>query len=153
VPADDALEAAAVVALDVHRGVDAEPAGSLPDPPAAGARHTVGVVFLEQTPGAEGTTRSVVAQNAALDEALEGEPVVGGEPGGLVEAHRAVGRLVEDAVEDDLESGMEVCAVCTDGVEAMEAVAQHRPDVLVMDVTMPGAAASRRTSNSARKGW
>ncbi|HUF50767.1 MAG TPA: response regulator transcription factor [Longimicrobiales bacterium] len=36
-----------------------------------------------------------------------------------------------------LESGMEVCAVCTDGVEAMEAVAQHRPDVLVLDVTMP----------------
>jgi len=95
VPADDALEADAVVALDVHRSVNAEPAGSLPDPPAAGARHTVGVVFLEQTPGAE------VAQNAALDEALEGEPVVGGEPGGLVEAHRAVGRLVEDAVEDD----------------------------------------------------
>lgn len=36
-----------------------------------------------------------------------------------------------------LESGMEVCAVCTDGVEAVEAVAQHEPDVLIMDVTMP----------------
>lgn len=36
-----------------------------------------------------------------------------------------------------LESGMEVCALCTDGVEAMEAVAQHRPDVLIMDVSMP----------------
>lgn len=36
-----------------------------------------------------------------------------------------------------LESGMEVCALCTDGVEAMEAVAQHEPDVLIMDVTMP----------------
>lgn len=36
-----------------------------------------------------------------------------------------------------LESGMEVCAVCTDGEEAMEAVAQHEPDVLVMDITMP----------------
>lgn len=36
-----------------------------------------------------------------------------------------------------LESGMEVCALCTDGVEVMEAVAQHEPDVLVMDVTMP----------------
>ncbi|HUF50770.1 MAG TPA: response regulator transcription factor [Longimicrobiales bacterium] len=36
-----------------------------------------------------------------------------------------------------LESGMEVCALCTDGVEAMEAVAHHEPDVLVMDITMP----------------
>lgn len=36
-----------------------------------------------------------------------------------------------------LESGMEVCALCTDGVEAMEAVAHHKPDVLVMDITMP----------------
>lgn len=36
-----------------------------------------------------------------------------------------------------LESGMEVCALCTDGVEAVEAVAQHEPDVLIMDVTMP----------------
>jgi hypothetical protein len=93
--ADDALEADAVVALDVHRGVDAEPAGSLPDPPAAGARHTLGVVFLKETLSAE------VAEDAALDEALEAEPVVGGEPGGLVEAHGCVGRLVEDAVEDD----------------------------------------------------
>jgi hypothetical protein len=77
------------VALDVHRSVDAEPAGSLP------GEHVAGVVFLEETLGAE------VAEDAALDEALEGEPVVGGEPGGLVEAYRAVGRLVEDAVEDD----------------------------------------------------
>lgn len=36
-----------------------------------------------------------------------------------------------------LESAMEVCALCTDGVEAMEAVSHHRPDVLVMDLSMP----------------
>ena len=86
---DEPFEAASVVALDVHRGVDAEPAGSLP------GEHTNGVVFLEQTLGAE------VAQNAALDEALEGEPVVRGEPGGLVKEYGSVGDLVEDAVEND----------------------------------------------------
>jgi len=98
----------AVVALDVHRGVDAEPGGRDPledpmwFPPAlrsspAGSlpgEHTNGVVFLEQALGME------VAQNAALDEALEGEPVVGGETGGLVEAYGSVGSLPEDAVED-----------------------------------------------------
>jgi len=56
------------IALDVHRGVDAEPAWALP------GEHAVGVVFLEQALDAE------VAEDAALDEALEGEPVVGGEP-------------------------------------------------------------------------
>jgi len=86
---DEPFQAAAVVALNVHRGVDAEPAGSLP------GEHTNGVVFLEQAPGAE------VAQNAALHEALEGEGVVGGEPGGLVEAYGSVVSLFEDAVEND----------------------------------------------------
>jgi hypothetical protein len=115
VPADEPLEADAVVALDVHRSVDAEPggrdrledlkwfppalrsspAGSLPDPPSAGARHALGGGPIEEA------VRAEVAQNAALDEALEGEPVVGGEPGGLVEAYGSVGRLAEDAVEDD----------------------------------------------------
>ncbi len=36
-----------------------------------------------------------------------------------------------------LESDLEVAALCTDGLEAMEAVELHRPDVLVMDATMP----------------
>lgn len=36
-----------------------------------------------------------------------------------------------------LESGMEVTALCTDGVEAVEAVTQSEPDVLVMDISMP----------------
>ena len=36
-----------------------------------------------------------------------------------------------------LEPDMEVVALCTDGLEAVEAVELHRPDVLVMDVAMP----------------
>ena len=36
-----------------------------------------------------------------------------------------------------LEPGLEVSALCRDGLEAMEAVDLHRPDVLVMDATMP----------------
>jgi DNA-binding NarL/FixJ family response regulator len=36
-----------------------------------------------------------------------------------------------------LEPDLDVAAVCTDGLEAMEAVEVHRPDVLVMDATMP----------------
>lgn len=36
-----------------------------------------------------------------------------------------------------LEADMEVVASCTDGLEAIEAVEEHTPDVLVMDATMP----------------
>jgi DNA-binding NarL/FixJ family response regulator len=36
-----------------------------------------------------------------------------------------------------LEVGIEVCAVCIDGEEAVEAVRLHRPDVLVADESMP----------------
>jgi len=36
-----------------------------------------------------------------------------------------------------LEPGLEVSALCTDGLEAIEAVKQYKPDVLVMDVFMP----------------
>jgi len=36
-----------------------------------------------------------------------------------------------------LEPDLEVSAVCRDGLEAMEAVDLHSPDVLVMDATMP----------------
>jgi DNA-binding NarL/FixJ family response regulator len=46
-----------------------------------------------------------------------------------------------------LEPDLEVVATCRDGEEAMEATAEHRPDVLVMDVSMPrcgGLEASRR---------
>lgn len=46
-----------------------------------------------------------------------------------------------------LESDLEVVATCRDGEEAMEAAAEHQPDVLVMDVSMPrcgGLEATRR---------
>ncbi len=36
-----------------------------------------------------------------------------------------------------LEPGIDVVALCTDGLEAIEAVQIHQPDVLVLDVTMP----------------
>jgi len=36
-----------------------------------------------------------------------------------------------------LEPDLEVAALCTDGLEAMEAVELQRPDVLVMDAVMP----------------
>lgn len=37
----------------------------------------------------------------------------------------------------DLEPDIEVVALCADGIEAMEAVEAHRPDVVVMDASMP----------------
>jgi DNA-binding NarL/FixJ family response regulator len=36
-----------------------------------------------------------------------------------------------------LEPGLEVTAICRDGLEAMEAMEIHGPDVLIMDATMP----------------
>lgn len=46
-----------------------------------------------------------------------------------------------------LEPDLEVVATCRDGEEAIEAAAEHEPDVLVMDVSMPrcgGLEATRR---------
>lgn len=37
----------------------------------------------------------------------------------------------------DTEPGMEVVALCRDGHEAVDAVEQHAPDVLIMDASMP----------------
>jgi DNA-binding NarL/FixJ family response regulator len=37
----------------------------------------------------------------------------------------------------DLEDDLEVVATCVDGIEAEEAVAEHDPDVLITDATMP----------------
>lgn len=34
--------------------------------------------------------------------------------------------------------GFEVVATCTDGHQALEAVREHRPDILVLDLRMPG---------------
>jgi DNA-binding NarL/FixJ family response regulator len=36
------------------------------------------------------------------------------------------------------EKDLEVLARCTDGVEALQAVRKHRPDILVLDIRMPG---------------
>jgi DNA-binding NarL/FixJ family response regulator len=36
------------------------------------------------------------------------------------------------------EKDLEVLALGTDGVEALQAVRKHRPDVLVLDIRMPG---------------
>jgi two-component system response regulator DesR len=38
----------------------------------------------------------------------------------------------------DLQSDIEVVATATDGNQALEAVAEHRPDVLLTDIEMPG---------------
>ncbi len=38
----------------------------------------------------------------------------------------------------ETEPGMEVVALCVDGTEALEAVENHCPDVVVMDASMPG---------------
>lgn len=36
------------------------------------------------------------------------------------------------------EEDIEVVAACTQGIEALEAVRRHRPDILVLDLRMPG---------------
>ena len=43
-----------------------------------------------------------------------------------------------------LESDFHVVARCTNGDDTLEAVRQHRPDVVVLDVRMPGKERSRR---------
>jgi DNA-binding NarL/FixJ family response regulator len=49
--------------------------------------------------------------------------------------------LVLDALESlfGLEEDIEVVARCTDGVEAIEAVHRHEPDILILDMRMPAA--------------
>ena len=48
--------------------------------------------------------------------------------------------LVLDALENvfRLQEDIVVLARCADGVEALRAVREHRPDVLVLDIRMPG---------------
>ncbi len=48
--------------------------------------------------------------------------------------------LILDGLENlfRLEKDFQVVARCTDGIETMRAVQQHRPDVLVLDIRMPG---------------
>ena len=94
---NEPFHACTVVALDPDRSVDAEPTGSLP------AQHAVSVGFVEEALAPK------VPEHAALEGtacplqavALELEPAVGVEAGGLMEADLTVGALRERAVEDD----------------------------------------------------
>ena len=45
-------------------------------------------------------------------------------------------QLVRDVLEDD---GYEVVAEAADAVEAVQLAAEHRPDVVVVDLVLPGA--------------
>ncbi|HVB32713.1 MAG TPA: response regulator transcription factor [Gemmatimonadaceae bacterium] len=63
----------------------------------------------------------------------------------LADDHRVVLHGLEALLS--LEPDLTVCALCTDGLEAVEAVELHRPDVLVTDLSMPrcsGLEAHRR---------
>ncbi len=51
-----------------------------------------------------------------------------------------------------LEPGMEVSSVSRDGLEAMEAVDLHKPDVLIMDVTMPNCGGMEAHEHLREKG-
>jgi len=48
--------------------------------------------------------------------------------------------LVLDGVENlfRLEEDFQLLARCTDGIETLKAVRQHRPDVVILDIRMPG---------------
>jgi len=48
--------------------------------------------------------------------------------------------LILDGLENlfHLEKDFQVVARCTDGIETMQAVRQHQPDVLILDIRMPG---------------
>jgi DNA-binding NarL/FixJ family response regulator len=47
--------------------------------------------------------------------------------------------LILDGLENLLqtEKDFEVCARCIDGIETLQAVREHRPDVLILDIRMP----------------
>jgi hypothetical protein len=103
----EALDARAVLALDADGSVYTEPARPLPDPPSAGARHAGRIDVVEEAPGVE------VAEHAALDDALELDPVDLVELGGLMEVDRPIGPLGEDSVEDD--EGIVMSSTMTSG--------------------------------------
>jgi DNA-binding NarL/FixJ family response regulator len=54
----------------------------------------------------------------------------------VVDDHRSFAEALRVAL--DLERGVEVTAVCHDGAEALAAVRKRRPDVVLMDLRMPG---------------
>ena len=92
--AGQTLDARTVVTPDADGGIDAEPHGTLPDSPSAGARHALGIGLIEKA------ARTEVPEDAALNDALEIEPVAFTEQGRRVEADGPVGDRREDAVED-----------------------------------------------------
>jgi two-component system, NarL family, nitrate/nitrite response regulator NarL len=53
----------------------------------------------------------------------------------IADDHRMVLEALEQVLR--LEPDVEVVATCIDGVEAVEAVRRHHPDVLVLDIRMP----------------
>jgi hypothetical protein len=90
--AQEALEAATVIALDAHGSIDAEATGALP------GEHVAGVELVEQPVGAE------VPKHAPLNDALEPDPVLGLEEAGFVKVSLPVVTPVvsgEDAVDND----------------------------------------------------
>ena len=102
---EEALNARAVLALDADGSVYTEPARPLP------GEHAGRIDVVEEAPGVE------VAEHAALDDALELDPVDLVELGGLMEVDRPIGPLAEDSVEDDeVEMKMRV----EGGAEAVE---------------------------------
>ena len=51
----------------------------------------------------------------------------------------------------DSQRDLEVVGEASDGDEAVRKAAALRPDVVLMDISMPGSAASRRSSASGRR--
>jgi hypothetical protein len=98
--ADKPLDAGAVLALDAHGGIDAEPTGALP------GEHVVRVGFVEEAAASE------QSQDAALHGGFEVLDVLGAHFGGLVEPDVMIapmGTHGEQAVEDDeVEVGVDV---------------------------------------------
>lgn len=54
----------------------------------------------------------------------------------IADDHPVVRRGLAQFIDD--EEGLEVLAECSDGLAAIEAVTRHAPDVLIVDLRMPG---------------
>jgi hypothetical protein len=85
--ANETLDARPVLALDAHRGVDAEPARALP------GEHAGGIELVEESLATE------AAEDVLLDDRLHVGDAIGRQVIGLVKLDLAVVGLVEHAVE------------------------------------------------------